>query len=499
MPGAFDEWPRPLRPGQRPRAGELNALARAAVETDQVSGTGDAGTSRELGGVQVRDYAQPGHWARITAAGTGAYYPHVAVWLKNGTWTDLPSPPYVTGQTGRRWAREANGNTAVPANAIVYLVPEPGTEGFSFTYGGAGGGTWAVPIALISAALPTGCDGLGRTTDQCWGPYYFALLVAWDAACGAWVTGGCVFLLSVSGQKLVLGKRYPSGVLGDPPANIKGAPVPLDFPCSNMTAAPLYGTASRETRTIYVGNPYAKCLTPGTLGYLQFYEATEEVWGDCNTRTVIGTGYVADVNGCSLTPGTRVDGQFERMLLGSEVGGNARECVPLYTVKREKNQQVDLRCEGNNLNLYAPSALDPCGDTLVYSKTVACCDPNCSGGGGGGSGGTATCCGRKLASTLPVSVAGNGVFNITWDGSTYWQGSALLACGETLELRMGLDCLVDYRCPGGTWVPAAAAIGSPTCSPKFISVRWTVNMDDTGTPGCVSGKCGSLDLYIQEP
>jgi hypothetical protein len=105
-----------------------------------------------------------------------------------------------------------------------------------------------------------------------------------------------------------------------------------------------------------------------------------------------------------------------------------------------------------------------------------------------------------LNATLRVTVSGEGVFNIGWDGSTYWQGSALLSCGETLYLRMGTDCLVDFSCTGavGEWAPAAAAIGSPTCSPTFISVQWTIDMDDTGTPNCITGKCGSLTLFIQE-
>jgi hypothetical protein len=374
--------------------------------------------------------------------------------------------------------------------------------------GGAAGRTMIVPLAFATATLPTGCDDVDAgtapfdRTDQCWGPYYFALIVTWDATCGAWAAGDCVFLLSVTGQRLVLGQRYPGWLVGDPPASVKGAGVPLGFPCSDMTAARLYGTYSRESRTIYVGSPYTKCPTPGTGGYVQFYEATAQVWQDCSGWTTVETGYVADVNGCPLTPGVRVDGQFERMLLGSEVGGAARSCVPFYTVKREKNQQIDLRCEGGNLNLYAPSALDPCGDTLVFSKTVGCCDPTCGGGGGGG-GGSASCCSRTLNSTLRVSVAGEGVFNITWDGSAYWKGSALLSCGETLWIRMAASgCGVEFSCVGtaGTWSPAAGAIGSPTCTPKFISVRWTINMDDTGTPGCITGKCGSsIDLYIQEP
>ena len=252
--------------------------------------------------------------------------------------------------------------------------------------------TQVVPLALIAAVVPTGCDDADAgaepydRVDQCWGPYYYAVIVTWDAACGAWTwaDGNCVFLLSVTGQKLVLGQRYPGWLIGDPPDDIKGAGVPIDFPCESMTAAPLYAAYSRESRTVYVGNPYPKCPTPGTLGYVQLYEATELVWGDCDGWVTVGTGYVCDVNGCELTPGRTVDGQFERMLAGDEVGGAARECVPLYTYERPKNQQIDLRCEGGSLNLYAPDQLDPCGDDLVFVKTVACCDASCGGGGGGG-------------------------------------------------------------------------------------------------------------------
>lgn len=401
----------------------------------------------------------------------------------------------------------------VRAAAPIYVTRGPSETLLSFQSTAAAASTELteiVPIALIEAVTPTGCGDADAGTapndrcDQCWGPYYFALTVTWDSACGAWtwVTGDCVFLLSVTGQKLVLGQRYPSWLIGDPPNEIKGAGVPLDFPCSDMTAAQLYGTYSRESRTIYVGSAYTKCPTAGTGGYVQFYEATEQVWDDCSGWITIGTGYVADVNGCALTPGRRIDGQFERMLTGDEVGGSFRSCVPLYTYERPKNQQVDLRCESGDLNLYVPDSLDPCGDTLVLDGTVACCDLDCAGGGGG-SGGTADCCSRTLSTTLKVAVGGEGVFNIYWDGSTYWQGSALLACGEVLYIRMAASgCGVDFSCVGtaGTWSPASAAVGSPTCTPKFISVRWTINMDDTGTPGCLSGKCGaSIDLYVMEP
>lgn len=391
------------------------------------------------------------------------------------------------------------------------------TDGFGIAVrsgrgtGQAGGLVMLLPIKRIEVPPPSsGCSGLSECVDQKWGPYYWCRPVTRvSGACGAWACGPCAFLEVVDGLPIPLGVPIPGWQIGSPPEDILGAALEVGFECSaeELETAPLYGVYAGDRSYIAVpGDAVGWCSDPGSEAYFQVYECTlYEKWEDCHTLPPIGNGFMADVNGCTTRPGERQVVHFSRMFRGDEfgMGGHPRLFTPLFVYKRERNQQIELRCEGGNANVYGPAAMDPCGDVLVYQYTPFCCDPNCAGGGGGGSGGNATCCSRTLASILRVSVAGEGVFNIRWDGSTYWQGSAILSCGEELFIRMAASgCGVDFSCVGtaGTWVPAAAAAGSPSCTPKFISVRWTVDMDDTGTPGCVTGKCGaSLDLYIQEP
>ncbi len=114
----------------------------AAVEAGgRVTGTafGDVGVSRSAAGVQVLDGRDKGHWAKVTARGTGNHYAHIhAVPKGDGTFIDLP-----TGTDGSIWgtttsldAREVNGRVDFDAALPLYawLEPDPteGTPGFVF-------------------------------------------------------------------------------------------------------------------------------------------------------------------------------------------------------------------------------------------------------------------------------------------------------------------------------------------------------------------------------
>lgn len=415
--------------------------------------------------------------------------PGEVVWIDPATGTITAGPGVrVRAPDGVMHARL---NGYAPSGEAEYVVDH-----------GGGGITAVVPLALIVTTLPTDCDELDATVRQCFGPYYFARLVTYDPTCGAWADGGCVYLLSEGGQGLVLNEPYPARLLGDPPAEVAGASVPVDFPCEYPEGTQLYGTHSRVGRMVEVlGEELGVCEDEEADGFMYVYPARSGVWRDCEAWTTVEDAAFL-ISRCPLTPG-RYPGTFERMAGGDEFGeSDPRECTPVYSTRREKNQAIDMRCEGGNLNQYGPDPLDPCGDELVFIKTVACCDPTgCSGGGGGGSGGTATCCGRTLNATLRVTVYGEGVFNITWNaGTSRWEGSAALPCGESLYVRQGTDCIVEYSCDGVSYAPAAAAIGSPVCTPTYTSVRWTINMDNTSSPpNCITGKCGNpLDLVVQE-
>jgi hypothetical protein len=155
-PGAYGEQFRPLRPGQRPLAREANAVNRAVSQIDQTFGTGVIGVARELGGIQVRDFTDRPHAARITGAASGDLYPHVEVQSLGGVWADVPVPPGVSGSTTYQAAREANGRTDVPEGTWVWLepVPDPQEDGpkFVFWYGSD-----AEPYALLKTCPVLDC------------------------------------------------------------------------------------------------------------------------------------------------------------------------------------------------------------------------------------------------------------------------------------------------------------------------------------------------------
>lgn len=150
-PGAYG-WPqKPLRPGQRPTAADTNAVARAVSEMDRATGTGRVGVAREMGGFQIRDFAQPGHWARITGPPSGDKYPHTQVYAVNGVWADVPVPPGVSGTADYAPAREANGSGDVAEDTVVWLERDPETDldqpGFVFQAPGGGSLEGAVAMA----------------------------------------------------------------------------------------------------------------------------------------------------------------------------------------------------------------------------------------------------------------------------------------------------------------------------------------------------------------
>lgn len=185
---------RPLRPGQRPTAGEVNALVRAVSEGDRASGTGGTGVSRHLGGLIVRDFTRRGHPARITGAGTGAKYPHVEVVMRGGVWADLPRPPGVEGTADYLPAEEANGRTGVPVGSIVWLEPAPGGTGFVFWYGAGDGPEFCTDtngsgyVTAVKKVI-TGADGALRCV-----PVEACCPVRWYCTSNEWLNlevGAC--------------------------------------------------------------------------------------------------------------------------------------------------------------------------------------------------------------------------------------------------------------------------------------------------------------------
>lgn len=106
-------------------------------------------------------------------------------------------------------------------------------------------------------------------------------------------------------------------------------------------------------------------------------------------------------------------------------------------------------------------------------------------------GGVVSCCGRALNATVfATAAAWTGTLVMTWDG-TYWKGSKALPCGETLWLRMGTACALEFSCNGSGWNACTNLGGVTTCNPLFSSTGWTANMDNFGA-GCVVGLCGTI-------
>lgn len=152
-----------LRPGQAPTAAEWNTLvaylSQAMGTTSGVTG-GGIGLARRLGGTQVLDGRPEGHWARVTAHGTGGFYAHNAVAPKSdGTWEDLPQDaenPY--GTATEVPAVEVTGNADVPVDgtAIVWAWPNDAVPGWNFEYAGGAGGSG---VTGFFARLTTASSG----------------------------------------------------------------------------------------------------------------------------------------------------------------------------------------------------------------------------------------------------------------------------------------------------------------------------------------------------
>lgn len=90
------------------------------------------------------------------------------------------------------------------------------------------------------------------------------------------------------------------------------------------------------------------------------------------------------------------------------------------------------------------------------------------------------CCASTLPTTLHLSLSLDGsTVVLTWDGSTFWAGSAAVSCGDGLTWR--LSCVgsdvgglkLEVSCNGGTWQPTTQAIGG-SCDP--LSVTYQVEL-----------------------
>ena len=117
--------------------------------------------------------------------------------------------------------------------------------------------------------------------------------------------------------------------------------------------------------------------------------------------------------------------------------------------------------------------------------------PSGSGSGSVPMGGTVTCCDPdlQLAATiyLPLS-GGNGTLTLVWDGSTYWQSAAVvLPCGETVEVRFGEGCVIEFRVNAGVWTPGTVDLFSLVCAPFSLGVSLTIG-----------GGCGTLTGTLSE-
>ncbi len=145
----------------------------------------------------------------------------------------------------------------------------------------------------------------------------------------------------------------------------------------------------------------------------------------------------------------------------------------------------------------------PCaGDVVLCSShaSQAACVTVCTPVSGAD---CTTLCGRALNGTLYAVVSGQGTVTLTWDGTTYYVGSAALPCG-TLYVRVSLPCdatignvVVENSNDGSTW--SAAAAPSPpvrACGPPFMLGSGTIGEQYRTDIGLTS--CGGLLFYITE-
>lgn len=108
-------------------------------------------------------------------------------------------------------------------------------------------------------------------------------------------------------------------------------------------------------------------------------------------------------------------------------------------------------------------------------------------------GGTLSCCSPEDYYTLRATLdGGHGTMDLTWDGSTYWQGSKALGCGETLHLRYNTGCLIEYSCNGTNWL-SVTPLPSITCTPFTDATTYACDMN-AGGAGCAGGSCGTVNV-----
>ena len=141
---------------------------------------------------------------------------------------------------------------------------------------------------------------------------------------------------------------------------------------------------------------------------------------------------------------------------------------------------------------------DKCDSSLVICSgphaTEAACLAACSGAGAGGA---LSCCSREGNATMTATLSGGeGTMTLTWDGSSYWQGSKALTCGETLHLRYSTACQLAYSCNGSSY-QAASGGSAPVCGPPLSHGVFTCDMNN-GLVGCVAGSCGSITVTVTE-
>lgn len=107
-----------------------------------------------------------------------------------------------------------------------------------------------------------------------------------------------------------------------------------------------------------------------------------------------------------------------------------------------------------------------------------------------------TCCPGVVLSTVYVNISGEPSVSMDWNGS-YFIGSASLTCGQTIHVRMGANCAVEYSCNGTDWFPPSYVESVTSCEP-FSITNGFFSMT-TPAAGCpVDGACGTLSFTVTE-
>lgn len=351
----------------------------------------------------------------------------------------------------------------------------------------SGDETYLVPLAKIEVAPPaSGCDTLDDcTADQCWGPFYWCKVLTKSAdGCLAWECGDCAYLQVLDGIPIPLDVPLPGHRIGDPPSDITGVSLPVDFPCDeeDLSGAALYGCwAGPRSYIAERGDAAGWCADPNSDAYFQVYECELFAnWQDCDTLDALGPGYMADVNGCSSPAGVRQVVHFHRLLRGDEFSepGDPRACAPLFIYKRPKNSSYTLSRDGGDIVLTGPSA-DVCGDTPTEISRIA----DCCTDGGGGVGGSGCCPSTTWGAYVVASVPGAGfiVLYAVLDTDYYTGSFVHPGCGLTIYLRFDREtCTLQWSCnPAGPWVSLVQPV--------------TFDVDCSAETGNIAGPYDDLD------